>query len=177
MNSKGQAWYADFAIGLLLFFFTLVIYIGYNDNFQKQNMGELNNMITDARAVSSSLILSGYPSDWNSSTVVRIGISDDQRLNATKLLRFSALNYTLTKRIFATPYEYFVFFANNKGEVLNVSGVCGVGSPLVNVSYGAVQGTCNPINLTGISLKNVVKTERYLVYNSSVAKMGVYLWQ
>ena len=177
MDFKAQAWYADFAIGLLLFFFTTVIYFGYTDNFQKQDRSELSDMLTDARAVSSSLILSGYPNDWNGSTVVRIGISDDQRLNATKLQLFSALNYTLTKRRFATPYEYFVFFANNKGEVLNVSGVCGVGSPLVNTSYGAVQGTCNPINLTGISLKNIVKTERYVVYNSSVVKMEIYLWR
>ena len=65
MQKKAQAWYADFAIGLLLFFFTLVIYIGYNDNFQKQSMGELKDMITDARAVSSSLILSGYHNDWD----------------------------------------------------------------------------------------------------------------
>ncbi|MBI2647563.1 hypothetical protein HYW99_03730 [Candidatus Woesearchaeota archaeon] len=40
-----------------------------------------------------------------------------------------------------------------------------------------VQGTCNPINITGIDVNNLVKTERYLIYNSKVVKMVVYVWQ
>ena len=40
-----------------------------------------------------------------------------------------------------------------------------------------VGGTCNPINLTGIAPKKLVKTERYTTYNSKIVKMVVYVWQ
>lgn len=167
----------DFAIAFLLFTFTLAVYFGYTNNFQKEEQSNFDALLTDARSISSSLVLSGYPIDWDNSTVIRIGIADEQKLNVTKLTNFKQLNYTQAKRKFGTPYEYFVFFLNNKGEVLNVSGVCGVGSPLVSTSYGSAAGTCNPINLSDIVIKNLVKTERYLGYNSSVAKMVVYVWQ
>ena len=83
----------DFAIALLLFTFTLVVYFSYTNNFQKQEKGGLDIMLTDAKAISSSLVLSGYPASWSNTTVIRIGIADDQRINATKLKYFKQMNY------------------------------------------------------------------------------------
>ncbi len=125
----------DFAIALLLFTFTLVIYFSYTTNFQKQEKGELEPIITDAKAISSSLALSGYPENWDNTTVIRIGIADEQKINTTKLKSFKQLDYAATKKKFATVYDYFVFFVNNKGEVLNINGICGVGYTNINVSY------------------------------------------
>ena len=127
-------------------------------------------MLTDAKAISSSLALSGYPVDWDNATVIRIGITDDQQLNATKIKLFQQLNYSSTKKKFGTAYDYFIFFVNNSEDVLNISGICGVGNPLVNA-------TCGQINITSLNLKNLAKTERYLNYNSKVVKMIVYVWQ
>ena len=135
MNSKSQAWYMDFAIALLLFIFTLVVYFSYTNNFQKQEKGGLDDMLTDAKAISSSLTLSGYPANWDNTTVIRVGIADEQKVNATKLKSFKQLNYSRTKTNFGTIYDYFVFFVNDRGEVLNINGICGVGEPLINVSY------------------------------------------
>tara|TARA_Y100000310_G_scaffold148787_3_gene148043 strand:- start:12068 stop:13198 length:1131 start_codon:yes stop_codon:yes gene_type:complete len=135
ISTKAQAWYMDFAIGLLLFSFTLAIYFGYTNNFQKQESGDLDFLLKDAKAISSSLALSGYPNDWDASTVVRIGVSDDQRLNSTKLKSFKLLNYSRTKSSLGTTYEYFVHFVNQDEEVLNVDSVCGVGHSLINTSY------------------------------------------
>lgn len=125
----------DFAIALLLFTFTLVVYFSYTNNFQKQEKGELDIMLTDAKSISSSLALSGYPPDWDNLTVIRIGILDGQTLNTTKMKSFKQLNYTNAKKIFATQYEYFVFFVDSNKNVLNINSICGVGSPLINVSY------------------------------------------
>ncbi len=135
MNSKSQAWYMDFAIALLLFTFTLAVYFSYTTNFQKQEKGSLDSLLTDAKAISSSLVLSGYPADWGNITVIRIGIADEQQVNATKLKNFRQLGYSLSKKKFGTVYDYFVFFVNNKGEVLNINGICGVGNLLINTSY------------------------------------------
>jgi len=41
-----------------------------------------------------------------------------------------------------------------------------------------IEGTCYPINIsTVVSPKKLVKTERYLTYNSKVVKMVTYLWE
>ena len=135
MNSKSQAWFMDFSIGLLLFTFTLVIYFSYTNNFSGTEKGALDLMIKDAKSISASLALDGYPDDWSNQTVIRIGIADDQNVNGTKLKRLKQLNYTSSKNKFATTYDYFVYFVNNNGEVLNVNGVCGSGYPLINLSY------------------------------------------
>ncbi|MBI3034843.1 hypothetical protein HYY71_00835 [Candidatus Woesearchaeota archaeon] len=135
MNSKSQAWYMDFAIGLLLFTFTLVVYFSYTNNFQRQEKDNLDVLLNDAKAVSTSLALPGYPLDWNNDTVLRIGISNDQEINATKVKQFKQYNYTMSKAKFGTQYDYVVFFTNDKGEVLNINSVCAVGYPLVNASY------------------------------------------
>src|SRR3989338_8449780 len=120
-STKAQAWYMDFAIALLLFTFTLVVYFSYTNNFQKQEKGNLDAMVKDAKAISSSLVLSGYPVDWKNETVIRIGVADEQQLNATKVKEFKRMDYNMTRKIFATPYNYFIFFINENGEVLNVN--------------------------------------------------------
>lgn len=125
----------DFAIALLLFTFTIVVYFSYTNNFQKQEKGELDVILTDAKSISSSLALSGYPNDWDNTTVIRIGIADEQKVNATKVKNFKKYDYKKSKRLFATPYDYVVFFVNEKGEVLNINSVCALGYPLLNVSY------------------------------------------
>jgi len=135
MNSKSQAWFMDFAIALLLFTFTLVVYFSYTTNFQKQESGELDVMLSDAKAISSSLALSGYPNDWDNTTVIRIGIADEQKLNATKVKLFKQYDYKSSKKRFGTQYDYLIFFINEKGEVLNINSVCVIGYLFVNTSY------------------------------------------
>jgi len=134
-SRASQAWYMDFAIALLLFIFTLVVYLSYTSNFQKQEKGDLDAMLTDAKSISSSLTLSGYPTNWDRKTVIRIGVADEQKVNATKVKYFKQLNYINTKKRLGTFYDYIVFFLNDKGEVLNINGVCVVGYTSVNASY------------------------------------------
>ena len=135
ISTKAQTLYIDFAAALLVFILTLVVYFSYANNFQKQEQGELDAMLTDAKSISSSLALSGYPAGWNNETAVRIGIADDSKVNATKIYYFKQLAYNATKKKFATTYDYFVFLTNSKGEVLNVLSICGIGHPLVSTTY------------------------------------------
>ncbi|HLC62280.1 MAG TPA: hypothetical protein VJI52_04655 [Candidatus Nanoarchaeia archaeon] len=125
----------DFAIGMLLFTFTLVVYFSYTNNFQNEDKGSLDLMLKDAKSISSSLVLEGYPGDWSNLTAIRVGIADGQKVNATKLKRLNQLNYATGKKKFATSYDYFIYFVNGNGEVLNINGVCGSGYPLINLTY------------------------------------------
>ncbi len=160
-----QAWYTDFAIALFLFIFTLVFYFSYTTNFQKQEKGSVEILLKDARAIASSLVLSGYPNDWDNSTVIRVGVVDEQKLNVAKVKNFKKLTYTFTKKKFSTPYDYFVFWVNNKGEVLIIGGVCGVGYPLVNTTYNVksayyYQDTVDDFKLRDF-MKNTLKADIY----------------
>ena len=125
----------DFAISMLLFTFTIVIYFSYTNNLQHQEKEEIDLMLKDAKAISSSLSLEGYPDNWSNTTVIRIGVSDNQKINGIKLKKFKQINYTISKKKFATSYDYFIYFSNNNDEILNVNGICGIGYPLINLSY------------------------------------------
>ena len=46
-----------------------------------------------------------------------------------------------------------------------------------DVVKALISGTCTPVNETLAKPKNLVKTERYLNYNSKVVKMVVYVWE
>ena len=46
MDSKAQAWYTDFAVALLLFIFTLVVYFSYINNVQREEKSGLDVVIT-----------------------------------------------------------------------------------------------------------------------------------
>ena len=125
----------DFGIALLLFIFTLVVYLSYITNVQREGKSGLDVVIKDAKAISSALVLSGYPTNWTNETVIRAGLADGHKLDSTKLRAFKRLNYSITKKYFGTIYDYFVYFVDKKGEVLNINSVCGAGYPLINTSY------------------------------------------
>src|SRR3989344_3990275 len=137
MSTKSQTFFTDFIIALLLFSFTLIIYFGYTINLHGESMDELELMIRDANSISNSLTLSGYPEDWTLQNAIRYGIADHQRINSSKIKLMKQASYQDTRSKFSTPYEYFAFFANDYGEVINVNGVCGIGSPSVATSYDA----------------------------------------
>ncbi|MBI2542067.1 hypothetical protein HYV80_05145 [Candidatus Woesearchaeota archaeon] len=135
LSRSAQAWYMDFAIALLLFTFTLVVYYGYTNNFQKQDKGGLDELITDAKSISSSLALPGYPLNWDNTTVLRIGIADDQAINSTKVKKFKQYGYNASKRRFGTQNDFIVFFIDGNGQVINIKSVCVIGYPAINSSY------------------------------------------
>jgi hypothetical protein len=134
-NRKGQAWYIDFGVSLMIFIFTLVFYYGYTNNYQGSENSKTDELASEARLISSSLMQSGYPLGWNNETAVRLGIADNHVLNATKLSYFSKVNYQKSKSLLGTRYEFFVFFEDSHANVLSINGLCGVGHNSVEISY------------------------------------------
>ena len=133
-SRTSQAWYMDFAIALLLFSFTFIVYFSYTNNLQKEEKGDLNDLVKNAEAISSSLALSGYPNNWTNATVILIGIADEQKLNGTKMKYFSQLKYNDTRKKFATSYDYFAFVEGSNKSLINFGIECGVGNPIINTS-------------------------------------------
>lgn len=178
ISIKGQVWFSDFTLGVLIFGFALAFYFVYSNDLSQDSVFQFENLISDMEHISTSLVSEGYPLSWTNNTVERIGITDnDQRINVNKLHNFSKIPYNESKKILGTIYEYFVFFKNMSGGVVNMGGLCGVGSPYVNTSIKDNQ--CS-INISRVEADHMTKIERYLLFphnnKSEIVSMGVYLW-
>lgn len=135
-KSKSQAFLSDFVVAALIFVVIIVIYFNYTRSLSAQDSSSLEGLLADAKIISSSLTSGGYPDNWQASTVVRIGFTDDSnRIDNTKFGEFVTINYNKTRRLLGATNEYFLFFVNESGNVTNVEGFCGFGNALVNVDY------------------------------------------
>lgn len=129
-------WFMDFVIGTLIFSFMLIAYYTYTANISKQDSLTARDLLLDGESVSSSLLLGGFPDNWNNNTVQSIGVTNsNQRLNSTKFLNFEGLPYNKTKKLFGTVYDYFIFFTDENANITPVEGICGVGHLGVNATY------------------------------------------
>jgi hypothetical protein len=164
-SRKGQIWATDFVISMFLFIVAallvvkLVLLMVESSGFEAVRK--------DAVIVSETLMGEGYPKNWTNSSVIRIGLTNNNRLNVTKLNNFSEIPYSSTKSLLNTHYDYFFYFKNST-EVLNITQ-CGYGHPDVNRV-----GCAN--TLENIDYDNLVKVDRVIIYNSTFITMRVYLW-
>ena len=86
-------WFTDFVIGTLIFTLMLIWYYTYTTNISKQDSLTANDLISDAESMSSSVLLSGFPDNWDASTVQGIGVTNNnQRINKTKFNEFMKIN-------------------------------------------------------------------------------------
>ena len=135
-NIKGQMWFMDFAIGMVVFSTALIAYYVYTTNISKADTAALDDLTSDVKIVASSLTSPGYPDNWNSNTVTRIGFTDNyNRIDNAKFVEFNEINYNKTKKLLGTTYDYFLYFVNESGDVQNVEGYCGTGMGTVNITY------------------------------------------
>lgn len=164
-SRKGQVFTLDFFLGLLAFIALLAL--GFTQLFSFLPSAAFENLYDDAVYVSNILIESGYPLDWNETNVILPGVADAHRLNITKLKSYSNLSYEHTKILLHIPSDY-IFYFQNKTHNLNLSS-CTYGYPIVS------DINCTP-QLTSITYKNLVKTQRLLAFNGTILTMVLYTW-
>ncbi|MDO8740016.1 MAG: hypothetical protein Q7J54_00390 [Candidatus Woesearchaeota archaeon] len=182
-NKKAQTWYGDFMIAIALFAITMIIYYQYASSISVENKNAIKDLLLDAKAISSSLIEEGYPANWSTFDVNRIGITDgNYRLKQSKIDSFAALDYSRSKFLLGISSDYFVFFEDKYGNVPRLNETCGIGSPqvtieVVNITGPWVVGNAKClVNMSNTMAKNIAKVERIVLYNSSLLKMVVYSW-
>ena len=158
-TKKAQVWYIDFMVGIMIFIIVIVIYFEYINNLSEREENIVDDLIINSKAISNSLVSEGYPSDWNSTNVVRIGITDNnQRINKTKLERYINMSYIDTKTKFRTPYNYYIFLEYKNGSKIQLN----------NSDYYGYQYP---------NAKRLVQITRRLIYESEIVRMGVQVWQ
>ncbi len=132
-KKQAQSWSLDFTIGLLIFLLAIVLSIKFIN--QADNTDIFQDMYQEATFISEHLKSEGYPENWTSSSLIKIGLLSDGKLDFSKLLNLSEIGYKKSKQYLNTQFEYFVMFEDEQGKNLNISGVCGFGS--TNMSLGS----------------------------------------
>lgn len=153
-QKKAQVWYADFSIGLLIFIVAISGYMVYSYSETVEEKGELTELLIDAKVIASSLVSEGYPSNWTSTNVTRIGLTDgNQRIVQQKLEDFNDFSYSERGDLLGTTKDYYFYL-----EYLNGT-------------------TFNQLGLNGTNADKLVQVTRVLIYNDTFVKMTFYLWQ
>ena len=165
--TKAQVFSLDLIIAMLVFGSAILIYYKNITNLSDQDEELLDDLLIDVKSISNSLVSQGYPYNWNKDNVVRIGITDNNRFNETKLEQFSMIPYNEGRKLFGTAYDYYIFFRDRDNNIVPFNeSLEGIGKPGVN--FTNIQTVENP--------KKLVKVTRLIVKESEIEKMVIYLW-
>lgn len=143
MGLRGQVWVTDFTIAFIVFGISLIIFFVYLGNVVNIGEKEIENIGYDSRLVANQLVKKGVPDSWDEdiSQIQKIGLLKlDQLIDADKVRTLTQLPYQRVKEMLSVKSDFFVYFTDELGSVVNVGGVCGYGHPslLVPVSQSKV---------------------------------------
>lgn len=159
---KGQVWTLDYFIGLFIFIAVLISGI----IILKGQMTEKDTFRSTAREADhiASILLSEQIINSSDSTLSKLSIAENNRINITKLQEFDSLSYEQKKLMVQNTGEFVFYFYN--GTVINES-VCfrGYIFPSENCTLDIPP-----------SAENIAKTERIVILNSKIVKLIVLAW-
>lgn len=165
MKTKGQVWSLDIMAGLALFLVGIMIFFIYSLNQPSQAKETLDILRYEGETIANSLLSQGYPSNWNTSNVIALGITTDKKINQTKLenlyeMIYTQNNYNKTKNILNTQYDYYIFL--NQNMTINSMSIEGIGKP----------GTTKQ----NIDARNLIKITRFTIYQNKTTPLYIYTW-
>jgi len=150
-------------VAILIFTGALVVFYVYSINLTDIEDQKLENLIRSAEIVSDNLLTPGIPFNWTIQNVSLIGISDNQkRLNTEKVIQLDSLalnNYSLSQRLLSTRNHYYIFFEDRNSNRVRID----------NIDYLGRDYTLD-------DPENIIKVYRFVLYNSTILRMGVYTW-
>ncbi|MFH1134368.1 MAG: hypothetical protein V1735_07835 [Nanoarchaeota archaeon] len=125
----------DFIISFFLFSIVAVIFFHFIINKSEESKVVEDELLVEARIISNSFMLQGYPKDWTADTVERIGLTDSMsRFNRTKLLELQKVPYTTAKKLLDVKHDFLIYFEDEQKRAVPVFGVCSYGIPVLNLS-------------------------------------------
>lgn len=161
---RGQAWGVDLMVAVIIFSIGIVFFLLYSSNNSKSSRESYEVLYYEGKSISDNILSEGYPKDWNSSNVVMIGLTINNRIDQNKLEEFYNLSqndYQKTKKIFGTRYDYYFLMEGNL--TVNSAEISGFGKPGVNI--------------TEIDPKNLIKINRISIYKNKPVTIYVYIWE
>lgn len=120
---QGQVWDLDFILAMVLFIVVVLVFFEFYMNFFPKQGLSYNDLEVDTRIIANQLMVRGYPFNWTSVNVSRIGITNsDNRINESKVAEFSAIDYDKSRTLLGTAFDYFVYFQKYERRI-NESGL------------------------------------------------------
>lgn len=107
-EKKGQV--VIISMSIMLFLFVLVLLFFTESMTSSPLIGDSRSRLLEHEAtrLSDSLLLPGFPDDWNASTVQRIGLVSGDALDLSKISNFTNMPYEDSKGYLGVQFEYFV---------------------------------------------------------------------
>ncbi len=173
---KAQAFTQDLIIAVVIITMMILIFFSFytNQNIGTENIE--NNVMSETKTITDYLTTKGYPDDWNSTNVVRIGFTDnDYTLMLGKLELFSNMtrdDYDKARTLLKTKYDYIIFFTDYNGNVLNITNQKFIGKQGINNTN--IESLESPTHISSITRFVVLRDNN----NSSVRiiEMVTYVW-
>ena len=156
---RGQAWGFDLIVASMLFVSGIVVFYMYSLNSPEEATTSFGSLSSEGKIIADSLLSEGYPSNWNVTSVTRIGLLTNDKINESKLNEFynlSTSNYYLTKSLFKTKYEYYVSF-----------------SPNIQIGNQSI----DYIGYKPSSSKNLIRISRFTIYRNQPLTINIYIWE
>lgn len=169
ISKRAQVWYLDLFLGIIIFVFAITLFFKSEVNISQQDDLDLYDIRSESRIVSQTLLSQGIPDNWTILDVREIGItSGDYHVSQEKLddfLNLAKNNYSLTKTLLRTKYDYYIFFVDQNRSMKVSASDEGIGK----------QGYNSTI-IEDMESNNLVKVTRIVIYRSKPVKMVLYLW-
>lgn len=166
MRKKAQAWGFDLMVAVVIFLSGIIIFYIYSLNAPGQGKETIENLFFDGNFITDSLLSAGSPNDWSESNVISIGITDNNRINESKLETLydfanpssNPNGYQVTKSLFNTRFEYFFNFTETP----------------ITINDATVQGVGSYFSQTP---KNLIKIQRITIYQNKPVTLDLYIWE
>jgi hypothetical protein len=162
MSKKGQAWGVDLMVGVIIFTVAIIVFIIYSLNYSPVNKEIFEKIHNQAEVVSQNIMSEGYPKDWNRTTVTKLGILTNNKIDQNKIDLFyniSIEDYNLTKRLLNTKYDYYIKFETD----LTADG-------------SIIEGIGKNIDFSNIEKDNLIKITRTGVYQNKPISIYIFVW-
>lgn len=160
---KAQAWGFDMMIASMIFISGIIIFYVYSLNYPRESQETLDQLFSEGDFITESILNEGLPANWDENTVIRIGLTTNNKINDTKLERFHTLannptGYAKAKSVLNTKYNFFMNFSEQM--VINNNPVAGVGK-----------------SFDGEQTKNIIKITRATIYQNKIVSLNLYVWE
>jgi len=169
ISTKAQTWYLDFVVGVFIFMVCIVLYYKFVPNLESQEVESLKDTYYEAATLADSLMTEGYPANWTTQDVQRIGLIGSRGINRSKVLMFGNLSYGKTKDLLNLRSDYAVTFTWLNNTRLNISNRSVIGHPAAELINGKLS--------VNRDYNDLVSLSRMALYNRSIVRMVVYAWR
>ncbi len=145
-------------VAVVIFLTAIIAFYLYSINYSNETEEIYNSLLYDGNIMADTLLTTGYPANWNSTSVLTIGITSNNKVNETKLAQFynlSTSNYVQTQALFNTRHDYYINFSSQ-----------------IHIFGSNISG----LGVYPETYTNLIKISRFTIYKEKPTTLNLYIW-